>query len=47
MAKKSLWRDFVQTAVNPHLLRLCFFQMEDNADDDDDDVDAKTAEFLK
>ena len=39
MAKKSLWRDFVQTAVNPHLLRLCFFQMDDQADHDDGDDD--------
>ena len=37
MAKKSLWRDFVQTAVNPHLLRLSFFQIEDRAAGDDHD----------
>ena len=39
MAKKSLWRDFVQAAVNPHLLRLSFFQIEDGAADHDHDHD--------
>ena len=39
MAKKSLWRDFVQPAVTPHLLRLSFFQIEDGAADHDHDHD--------
>ena len=42
--KKSLWRDFVQTAVNLHLLlRLSFFQIE--RDDDEQHVDAKMGIF--